>query len=97
MRIDERVTDMEKMLQRLLGPPVRSSRDRRDLAAIMADPPARAGRPESRREQPRCDAAGGTVTIETRNVRLTSRTRWGRPAVPPGSYVMLAVSDTGSA
>src|SRR6267378_2535873 len=98
MRIDERVTDMEKMLRRLLGPPVRfvTATDA-DLAAIMADP--------NQLEQVVLNLAvnsrdampqGGTLTIETRNVRLDEPYVLGASAVPPGSYVMLAVSDTGS-
>jgi PAS domain S-box-containing protein len=98
LRIDERVTDMEKMLRRLLGPPIRlvTAADA-DLAAIMADP--------NQLEQVVLNLAvnsrdampqGGTVTIETRNVRLDEPYAQGASAVPPGSYVMLAVSDTGS-
>ena len=98
MRIDERVTDMEKMLRRLLGPPVRlvTATDV-DLAAIMADP--------NQLEQVVLNLAvnsrdampqGGTLTIETHNVRLDEPYAHGSAAVPPGAYVMLAVSDTGS-
>ena len=98
LRVDERVVDMEKMLRRLLGPPVRlvTATDA-DLSAIMADP--------NQLEQVVLNLAvnsrdampqGGTVTIETRNVRIDEPYAHGATAVPPGSYVMLAVSDTGS-
>jgi two-component system, cell cycle sensor histidine kinase and response regulator CckA len=98
LRIDERVTDMEKMLRRLLGPPVQlvTATDA-DLAAIMADP--------NQLEQVVLNLAvnsrdampeGGTVTIETRNVRLDEPYAQGPSAVPSGTYVMLAVSDTGT-
>jgi PAS domain S-box-containing protein len=98
MRLDERVTDMEKMLRRLLGPPVRlvTATDA-DLAAISAD--------ANQIEQVVLNLAvnsrdamaqGGTVTIETRNVRLDEPYAHGSAAVPAGAYVMLAVSDTGS-
>ena len=98
LRVDERVTDMEKMLRRLLGPPVRlvTATDP-DLAAIMADP--------NQLEQVVLNLAvnsrdamaqGGTLTIETRNVRLDEPYAHGSAAVPPGAYVMLAVSDTGA-
>jgi two-component system, cell cycle sensor histidine kinase and response regulator CckA len=39
---------------------------------------------------------GGTLTIETRNVRLTGADQREAFAVQPGPYVMLAVADTGS-
>ena len=98
LRLDERVADMEKMLRRLLGPPVRlvTATDA-DLAAIMADP--------NQLEQVVLNLAvnsrdamsqGGTLTIETRNVRLDEPYAHGASAVPPGRYVMLAVSDTGA-
>ena len=98
LRVDERVTDMEKMLRRLLGPPVKlvTATDA-DLAAIMADP--------NQLEQVLLNLAvnsrdampnGGTLTIETRNVRLDEAHVQGASVVPPGSYVMLAVSDTGT-
>src|SRR6202030_2713194 len=38
---------------------------------------------------------GGTLTIETQNVIVDGHAAKNRPMVPPGSYVMLAVSDTG--
>ena len=98
LRLDERVTDMEKMLRRLLGPPVRlvTATDT-DLSAVLADP--------SQIEQVVLNLAvnsrdampqGGTLTIETRNVRMEEPYAQGASAVPSGSYVMLAVSDTGT-
>ena len=41
---------------------------------------------------------GGTLTVETRNVRLTDRYVADRPGVniPPGPYVALILSDTGT-
>ncbi len=98
LRLDERVADMEKMLRRLLGPPVRlvTATDA-DLAAIMADP--------NQLEQVVLNLAvnsrdampqGGTLTIETRNARIDEPYAHGASAVPPGRYVMLAVSDTGA-
>src|SRR5438309_7410843 len=38
---------------------------------------------------------GGTLTIETRNVTIDEEIARNRPVVPLGSYVMLAVTDTG--
>ncbi len=98
LRLDERVTDMEKMLRRLLGAPVRlvTATDA-DLFAVLADPNQIEQvvlnlAVNSRDAMPR----GGTLTIETRNVRLDEPYDLGTSAVPPGSYVMLAVSDTGA-
>ena len=98
LRLDERVTDMEKMLRRLLGPPVHLvTASDADLSAILADP--------SQIEQVVLNLAvnsrdamaqGGTLTIETRNVRMEEPYAHGASAVPTGRYVMLAVSDTGS-
>jgi two-component system, cell cycle sensor histidine kinase and response regulator CckA len=98
LRLDERVVDMEKMLRRLLGPPIRlvTATDS-NLAAILADP--------SQVEQVVLNLAvnsrdampqGGTLTIETRNLRLEEPYAHGPSPVPPGTYVLLAVSDTGT-
>ena len=98
LRLDERVQDIEKMLRRLLGPPVHlvTATDG-DLSAVLADP--------NQLEQVLLNLAvnsrdampnGGTVTIETRNVRIDEPYAQGASVVPTGSYVMLAVSDTGT-
>jgi two-component system, cell cycle sensor histidine kinase and response regulator CckA len=39
--------------------------------------------------------SGGTITIETENVRLNSDYAQKHPQVPLGEYVLLAVTDTG--
>ena len=39
---------------------------------------------------------GGTVTVETRNVELTGDDLTQHLELPPGDYVMLAVTDTGT-
>ena len=98
LRLDQRVTDMEKMLRRLIGPEVGlTTVTDPDLAAIWADPSqveqvvlnlsvnARDAMPQ-----------GGTLTIESRNLRLDEPLAHGQADIPPGSYVMLAVSDTGT-
>ena len=98
VRLDELVSDMEKMLQRLIGPSVRLvNAGDPDLSPIMADP--------SQIEQVVLNLVvnsrdamphGGTITIETRRVTLDEPFVTETTAVPPGSYVMLAVSDNGT-
>jgi signal transduction histidine kinase len=39
--------------------------------------------------------AGGTLTIETRNVTVDAECALARPPILPGEYVLLAVTDTG--
>jgi two-component system cell cycle sensor histidine kinase/response regulator CckA len=39
---------------------------------------------------------GGTLTLETATVRLAAAQLAGHPEMPPGDYVMMTVSDTGS-
>ena len=97
LRLSEHVTDMEKMLRRLIGPAVRLvTATENDLAPVMADPTQLQQvvlnlAVNSRDAMPQ----GGTLTIETRNVKIDEPYAHGATAVPPGNYVMLAVSDTG--
>jgi PAS domain S-box-containing protein len=98
LQLDERVQDMEKMLQRLLGPDVRLVTATDDkLARIWADP--------NQIEQVVLNLAvnsrdampkGGTLTIETRNQYLDERYTSEHTDLPAGAYVLLAVSDTGT-
>src|SRR5260370_14382626 len=39
--------------------------------------------------------AGGSLTIETRNVTVDEQCALARPPIVPGEYVLLAVTDTG--
>ena len=98
LRLDDRVSDMEKMLRRLLGPSIRlvTATDE-DLPAIMADPTQIEQvllnlTVNSRDAMPH----GGTLTIETRHVRLDEPCTTTTSTVPPGAYVIVAVSDTGT-
>jgi PAS domain S-box-containing protein len=98
LNLDSVVTEMEKMLRRVIGENI-------DLRAVLeptlgtvkADP----GQVEqiimnlvvnARDSMP----SGGKVTIETDNVYLDEEYANSHSGVRPGSYVMLAVSDTGT-
>jgi PAS domain S-box-containing protein len=98
LALDQTVRDMDGMLRRLLGPEVRlvTATDDR-LAPVWAD--------RSQIEQVALNLAvnardampqGGTLTIETRNVRMDQTSTVGGVDMPAGSYVLLAVSDTGT-
>ncbi|MFA6147900.1 MAG: response regulator [bacterium] len=92
------VADMDKMLRRIIGEDIDLVSARgKDLWNVKADP----GQIEqvianliinSRDAMPR----GGKMTIETANVVLDESYAREHRFVSPGSYVMLAVSDTGS-
>ena len=92
------VTDMEKLLRRLIGEDVElRTALAPDLGAVKADP----GQIEqvianlvvnARDAMP----AGGRLTIETANAELDQLYSEQHVPVQPGSYVLLAVSDSGT-
>jgi two-component system cell cycle sensor histidine kinase/response regulator CckA len=91
------VTKMEAMLRRLIGEHVEIDTSLHSgLGCVKADP--------AQIEQILMNLAinasdampgGGTITIETANVELHESEMYQHGEVKPGSYVMLAVRDTG--
>jgi PAS domain S-box-containing protein len=92
------VEDMNKLLRRLLGEDIELCvRLGGDLGSVKADP----GQIEqvimnlavnARDAMPR----GGQLTLETANIELDQAYSRQHAPVVPGSYVMLAITDTGS-
>ena len=91
------VTDMDKMLQRLIGEHI-------ELATILDQKLGRVKVDPGRMEQMILNLAvnardamadGGRLTIETTNVFLDETYTKQHVSAKPGRYVMLAVTDTG--
>jgi len=91
------VVSMEQMLRRLLGEDIELSLHTRALGQVLAD--------QSQMEQVVMNLAvnardampkGGKLSIETVNVEIDPSYAETHHEVEPGSYVMLAISDTGS-
>jgi two-component system, cell cycle sensor histidine kinase and response regulator CckA len=88
---------MDRLLRRLIGEDV-------ELVSRLAASPAKVKADPLHLEQVLMNLAvnardamplGGTLTLETATVVLDSAHLGGHPQMPPGEYVMLAVSDTG--
>ena len=96
--VNEVVTRVERMLCRLIGEDVDLVLAlANDIGTVKADP----GQVEQMIMNLAVNARdampnGGKLTIQTGNVRLADDDVQRRIGVPPGSYVMLAVSDSGS-
>ena len=92
------IKDLERMLERLIGEhiEVQTQLDE-DLSLCLAD--------QGQVEQVIMNlvvnardamAAGGTLVVRTAAVTVEPGTRSGRAGVPPGPYVMMAVTDSGT-
>src|SRR5207247_9354466 len=88
----------DKLLRRLVGEDV-------DLRTVLTPEPGAIRAEPSQLQQVVVNLAvnardampgGGKLTIETQNVDLDEEYAGGHVSAQPGSYVMLAVSDTGS-
>jgi PAS domain S-box-containing protein len=93
------VDDLDKMLRRLIGEDINL---RCALAANLGMVRADSGQIEQVitnlivNARDALPPRGGQVTIETANVALDETYTLTHPGVPPGQYVMLAVTDNGS-
>jgi signal transduction histidine kinase len=97
LNLNQRVTEMSKMLKRIIGEDVQLvTKLDPDLGNLKADP----GQIEqvimnlavnSRDAMPK----GGTLTIETRNAELGEAEAREVPEAPHGPHILLTVTDTG--
>ncbi|HUK54678.1 MAG TPA: PAS domain S-box protein [Candidatus Binatia bacterium] len=97
LNLNSLITDLEKMLHRLLGEDVALNADLDPaLGQVRVDP----GQLEqvlmnlavnSRDAMPN----GGRLILQTRNIESSADAAHPRDSLPPGSYVLLLVSDTG--
>jgi two-component system cell cycle sensor histidine kinase/response regulator CckA len=91
------ISELEKMLQRLIGEDI-------ELRTVLGVEPGSVKADPGQIEQVIMNLVvnardampyGGKLTIETKNIYLGEEYAHHRSAVDPGSYVMLAISDTG--
>jgi len=96
--VNKLVSELEKMLRRLLGEDVK-------LATALSPIVGRVRADPGQLEQVIMNLAvnardamptGGKLTIETADVRIDGANAGDHYPAPPGDYVMLAVSDTGT-
>jgi PAS domain S-box-containing protein len=98
VNLNETISEIMKLLQRIIGEDVEISlKCAPGLAAVFADPAqieqvvmnlcvnAREAMP-----------GGGTVTIETKNIELDEAYCRRHPYIRPGKYVQIKVTDTGA-
>jgi len=98
LKLNSLVSDMEKMIQRLLGEDIEISLElNSELGSVKAD--------QSQIEQVIMNLAvnardampsGGKLKIQTGNVELDQSYTWNHPGSKAGHYVLLSVTDTGT-
>lgn len=98
IRLNDVISDAEKMLRRLMGEDIEIvSELAADLGTVWADP--------AQMQQVLINLAvnardampgGGRLTIRTENVRLDPTSSASFPALEPGEYILWTVSDTGT-
>ena len=97
LNLNETVTELNKMLQRMIGEDIQLRTSlRSNIGNVKADP----GQMEQVLMNLVVNARdampfGGTITIETADVYLDEGYARTHVSVTPGHYVMLAVTDTG--
>jgi signal transduction histidine kinase len=96
--LNQLITDMDKMLRRLIGEDI-------DLVTAPAEGLGRVKADAGQIEQVVMNLVvnardamptGGKLTIETGNIEFSEPAEDQPASLPPGRYVMLAVSDTGN-
>jgi len=98
MNLNTEVENLDRMLRRVIGEDIRISTSMApDLWMIKADP-GQVGQVIMNLTLNARDAMpeGGVLTLETKNAELDETSAQGIGGANPGSYVVLAVSDTGS-
>jgi PAS domain S-box-containing protein len=98
LNLNRLVADLEKMLGRLIGEHIDLEVTAGpELAAVKADP-SQIGQVIMNLAINARDAmpTGGRLTLETANIEFTTSHNCHSETAPPGSYVRLTVSDTGS-
>lgn len=95
--ITECLAELSALLRRLIGSNIELKiKHERELGLVLVD--------QGQFEQVIINMAvnardamegGGTITVTTQNFELKKAKRYGHDVIPPGSYVLVEISDTG--